>query len=83
MSADTFSKYEYELTKEAIVDDYSATLRMKIAKEDLLRCSFCGKSQEALDKLIAGPDVYICNECIDLCNEICSGEYEDELEVGD
>ncbi len=38
------------------------------------RCSFCGKEQEEVDKLIAGPDVYICDECIDLCNEIVVGE---------
>ena len=35
-----------------------------------IKCSFCGKSQEMVAKLIAGPDVYICDECIDLCNEI-------------
>ena len=35
-----------------------------------LKCSFCGKSQEQVRKLIAGPGVYICDECIDLCNEI-------------
>jgi len=43
-----------------------------------LRCSFCGKSQEEVRKLIAGPDVYICDECIALCNEILAeeeGEY--------
>ena len=37
---------------------------------DLLKCSFCGKSQKQVKKLIAGPQVYICDECIDLCNEI-------------
>ena len=37
---------------------------------DLLHCSFCGKSQEDVSKLIAGPGVYICNECIGLCVEI-------------
>jgi ATP-dependent Clp protease ATP-binding subunit ClpX len=37
---------------------------------DGLRCSFCGKSQEEVKKLIAGPAVYICDECIELCNEI-------------
>jgi ATP-dependent Clp protease ATP-binding subunit ClpX len=36
----------------------------------LLKCSFCGKAQHQVDKLIAGPGAYICNECIDLCNEI-------------
>jgi hypothetical protein len=37
---------------------------------DLLKCSFCGKTQEQVVKIIAGPGVYICDECIDLCNEI-------------
>src|SRR5438034_1139306 len=47
---------------------------------DLLKCSFCGKSQKQVKKLIAGPGVYICDECIDLCNEII----EEELaETGD
>ena len=39
-----------------------------------LKCSFCGKSQEQVRKLIAGPGVYICDECIDLCNEILDDE---------
>ncbi len=38
--------------------------------EDQLVCSFCGKPQRKVDKLVAGPGVYICNECIDVCNEI-------------
>jgi ATP-dependent Clp protease ATP-binding subunit ClpX len=41
-----------------------------------LKCSFCGKSQEQVRKLIAGPGVYICDECIDLCNEILDEELE-------
>jgi hypothetical protein len=41
-----------------------------------LRCSFCGKSQDDVRKLIAGPTVYICDECIDLCCEILAEEYE-------
>jgi ATP-dependent Clp protease ATP-binding subunit ClpX len=41
---------------------------------DLLKCSFCGKSQKQVKKLIAGPGVYICDECIDLCNEIIAEE---------
>lgn len=45
---------------------------------DLLKCSFCGKSQKQVKKLIAGPGVYICNECIELCNEII----EEELNTG-
>ena len=39
---------------------------------ELLKCSFCGKSQKQVKKLIAGPGVYICDECIDLCNrQVC------------
>ena len=38
--------------------------------DKLLFCSFCGKNQNEVRKLIAGPSVYICNECIDLCNDI-------------
>ncbi|MBI4829146.1 MAG: ATP-dependent Clp protease ATP-binding subunit ClpX [Nitrospinae bacterium] len=47
-------------------------------KEGTLRCSFCGKSQEEVKKLIAGPTVYICDECIDLCNEIIMEEWNQE-----
>src|SRR5215211_7331931 len=46
--------------------------------EKLLYCSFCGKSQHEVKKLIAGPSVYICDECIDLCNDIISEERERE-----
>ncbi len=46
-------------------------------EDESLKCSFCGKGQEEVKKLIAGPTVYICNECIELCNEII----EDELAV--
>ena len=42
-------------------------------------CSFCGKSQEDVKKLIAGPTVYICNECIDLCNEIVREERQHDI----
>jgi ATP-dependent Clp protease ATP-binding subunit ClpX len=42
--------------------------------EELLTCSFCGKSQNDVRKLIAGPGVYICNECIDICNEIINDD---------
>ncbi len=45
---------------------------------DLLKCSFCGQSQKQVLKLIAGPGVYICNECIDLCNEIIDEETSSE-----
>ncbi len=46
----------------------------RIGEGDLLKCSFCGKSQKQVKKLIAGPGVYICDECIDLCNEIIEEE---------
>lgn len=42
----------------------------KDSQDDILRCSFCGKSQDEVKRLIAGPTVYICDECIDLCNDI-------------
>ena len=48
---------------------------------DLLKCSFCGKSQKQVKKLIAGPGVYICDECIDLCNEIIEEEFSASEEV--
>ncbi|QMU68128.1 ATP-dependent Clp protease ATP-binding subunit ClpX [Streptacidiphilus sp. P02-A3a] len=48
---------------------------------DLLKCSFCGKSQKQVKKLIAGPGVYICDECIDLCNEIIEEELAETSEV--
>ena len=48
---------------------------------DLLKCSFCGKSQKQVKKLIAGPGVYICDECIDLCNEIIEEELSESSEL--
>jgi len=48
---------------------------------ELLKCSFCGKSQKQVKKLIAGPGVYICDECIDLCNEIIEEELSDPSEL--
>ncbi len=53
-------------------------------KDDLsgeLVCSFCGKSQDEVKKLIAGPSVYICDECVSLCNEIIQEEYEQEKKI--
>ncbi len=44
-------------------------------------CSFCGKSQDEVRKLIAGPTVYICDECIDLCNDIIAEEVEEEAQL--
>ena len=55
-----------------------------MAKNDIpksVKCSFCGKTQDNVRKIIAGPGVYICNECVGLCNEIIENEYyEDENE---
>jgi ATP-dependent Clp protease ATP-binding subunit ClpX len=48
---------------------------------ELLKCSFCGKSQKQVKKLIAGPGVYICDECIDLCNEIIEEELSETTEL--
>jgi len=48
---------------------------------DLLKCSFCGKSQKQVKKLIAGPGVYICDECIDLCNEIIEEELSETADL--
>ncbi len=54
------------------------------AKDGGLHCSFCGKGQREVKKLIAGPNVYICDECIQLCNDIIAEEVEKEelLEPG-
>ena len=49
-------------------------------EDKLLYCSFCGKNQNEVRKLIAGPSVYICNECIDLCNDIIKEEISEATE---
>ena len=50
-----------------------------MAQDKHLRCSFCGKSKDAVRKFISGPSVYICNECIALCNEILAEDEEREV----
>ena len=45
-------------------------------------CSFCGKSENEVEHLIAGPGVYICNHCIDLCNNILGGDYKESVKTG-
>jgi len=50
-------------------------------KSDFLKCSFCGKSQNQVKKLIAGPGVYVCNECVNLCNEIIEEELKEQRKV--
>ncbi len=47
---------------------------MKKDGDDVLHCSFCNKSQNDVKKLIAGPTVFICDECVDVCNEIISDD---------
>lgn len=54
---------------------------MSFKENSSLKCSFCGKSQREVKKLIAGPNVYICDECIDLCNDIISEEKDRETKV--
>ena len=53
----------------------------KFGEGDLRKCSFCGKTQKQVKKLIAGPGVYICDECIDLCNEIIEEELSEPTET--
>ena len=55
----------------------------KSSDNKLLYCSFCGKSQNEVRKLIAGPSVFICDECVDLCNDIIQEELEDSHESGE
>ena len=55
----------------------------KSSDKKLLYCSFCGKSQNEVRKLIAGPSVFICDECVDLCNDIIQEELEDSHESGE
>jgi len=50
-------------------------------EEKQLKCSFCGKSQEQVRRLVAGPNVYICDECIELCQEIIDEEFEDAFDL--
>ncbi|MCX7901604.1 MAG: ATP-dependent Clp protease ATP-binding subunit ClpX, partial [Burkholderiaceae bacterium] len=54
----------------------------KSSGEKLLYCSFCGKSQHEVKKLIAGPSVFICDECIELCNDIIRDETNAEAMAG-
>lgn len=61
-------------------------VRKKGTDREKLHCSFCGKEQDAVKRLVAGPGVYICDECIELCNEIIAEETEQEVEgtlIGD
>ncbi len=57
--------------------------KTKSKDEKLLYCSFCGKSQHEVKKLIAGPSVFICDECVDLCNDIIREEIQEQTDSGD
>ncbi len=57
--------------------------KVKGKDEKLLYCSFCGKSQHEVKKLIAGPSVFICDECVDLCNDIIREEIQDQNNSGE
>jgi ATP-dependent Clp protease ATP-binding subunit ClpX len=72
-------------TRSEASDQDEAEGKTSVAKfgdtGELLKCSFCGKSQKQVKKLIAGPGVYICDECIDLCNEIIEEELTETAEL--
>ena len=53
----------------------------KYENQKQLKCSFCGKSQDQVKRLVAGPGVYICDECIELCQEIIDEEFEEDADV--
>ena len=53
----------------------------KFEEKKQLKCSFCGKNQDQVKRLIAGPNVYICDECIDLCSDIIQDEFEESVEL--
>ena len=76
---------EYGLI-DAIVTRNTGQRRCSMSRRDTnqenLTCSFCGKSQEEVKKLIAGPAVYICDECIELCNDIIAEEMKMEETLG-
>src|SRR5574344_2467593 len=56
---------------------------MSKLEDNRLKCSFCGKTQDQVKRLIAGPDVYICDECVELCNEILDEEFFENKEKGE
>ena len=54
----------------------------KYDNQKQLKCSFCGKTQDQVKRLVAGPGVYICDECIELCQEIINEEFEEDIDMG-
>ena len=77
--------YDYECWKELIgseirMNENRGGQKYMFIDEETkgpINCSFCGKSQDQVKKIVAGPGVYICNECIDLCKEIIDEEFSD------
>jgi ClpX C4-type zinc finger len=69
---------EHPVRLRTLTDLVTGAARARLEKEEvpmattrrITRCSFCGKSQDEVKKLIAGPGVYICDKCVDLCNEV-------------
>ncbi|ABY93563.1 ATP-dependent Clp protease ATP-binding subunit ClpX [Thermoanaerobacter brockii subsp. lactiethylicus] len=55
---------------------------VKYDNQKQLKCSFCGKTQDQVKRLVAGPGVYICDECIELCQEIINEEFEEDIDMG-
>ena len=53
-------------------------MKKRIATPHPIRCSFCGRGQDEVARLVSGPSVYICSECVKLCNDILEGELERE-----
>ena len=53
-------------------------MKKRIASPHPIRCSFCGRGQDEVARLVSGPSVYICSECVKLCNDILEGELERE-----
>ncbi|MBN9890091.1 hypothetical protein I6N89_22555 [Pelagibaca abyssi] len=69
VSRKTLEELQFKLSKaEKDRDD----LKQRLEELRPLRCSFCGKPQTEVKKIIAGPSAYICNECVSLCAEICN-----------
>ena len=70
---------EFKLTQAQLVvarTNHCQSWKALLNKEDWLQCNFCKKWQYEIAKLIAGPDVYVCNECVELCNDIMREELQ-------
>ena len=70
-----------ETLKKAYGEKWAAHVPQFAEENQRLACSFCGKDQNEVAKLVAGPTIYICNECVDLCNDIIAEEVEHESDA--